>query len=305
MPLHISARLQSQVMSIVVTRLIRPPSVSLTSRDVPEAETVFVPTRHGNVRCLITRPAAQAPLAAAGALAPVTVNFHGGGFVIGNPLQDDHLARGIAGEVGSVVVNVDYTTSPRARFPQALEECFDVVAWVARTGRENTWDDDRIALSGGSAGANLALGVLTLAGRVNGPVIRAAELIVPAVDLTIPPELHTSPIKKPFVDAGMRTMVDVSYFAKGTDKTDPLVSPAYLEEEFAGFPPLLIVTAENDTFRPFIDRFAIRAKQIGVSVRELLMEGVDHDFYFARTTPKPVLETLMTNIRQHLLDHLA
>ena len=109
--------------------------MSLTSRAVPAAEIVPVPTRHGTVRCYITRPAPDAPLAAGQPAPPVVINFHGGGFVIGNPLQDDHLVRGMAGEVGSVVVNVDYSLAPRVRFPRALEEGFDVLNWVARSGK--------------------------------------------------------------------------------------------------------------------------------------------------------------------------
>jgi acetyl esterase len=292
-------------MSTVVTRIIKAPSVSLTSRAVPPYEVIHIPTRHGAVRCLITRPAPDAPLAIRTSRPPVTINIHGGGFVIGNPLQDDHLVRGIAGEVGSVVVNVDYSTSPRVRFPRALEECFDVLLWVSRSGEDMGWDESRIALTGGSAGANLALGLLTLVGRHGGPAVRTAALIVPAVDLAIPPELHISPLAKPFINAGMRRMVDEAYFEKNANKLDPLASPGLLGEELAAFPPLLIVTAEFDTFRPSIDHFVERARSHGVTVDSQLIEKVDHDFYFVRTTSQPVLTTLMALMRDSLLKYLA
>lgn len=145
-------RVRTWAMSTLVTRIIRAPKVELTSRAVPDNEIVHIPTRHGSVRCYITRPPADAPLAANSATPPVVINTHGGGFVIGNPLQDNHLARGIAGEVGTVVVNVDYSTAPKARFPQALGECFDVLRWVARSGDTMGWDGTRIAVTGSSAG---------------------------------------------------------------------------------------------------------------------------------------------------------
>ena len=299
-----NTRVRSWMMSTVVTRLVRPPAVTLTTRAVPAAETVHVPTRHGAVRCLITRPAHDAPLAAGGEPAPVTVNMHGGGFLVGNPRQDDHLVRGIAGEVGSVVVNVDYSTSPRARFPQALEECFDVLQWVARSADTMGWDAGRIAVTGGSAGANLALGLLTLAGRGGGPAVRAAALLVPAVDLSISPQAVASPIAKPFVNAGLLEMVDASYFTEGDDRSDPLASPIFLGDELAAFPPLLVLTAEYDTFLPYIDRFVDRAHALGVSVDRHRFDSVDHDFYFARSTPTPTLTRLMALISGHLLTHL-
>jgi acetyl esterase len=121
------AHLQARLLSTVVTRVITAPSIALTTRHVAEPETVHVPTRHGDVRCHVTRPAADAPLARGPGAPPVHVNFHGGAFLIGAARQDDHVVRGIAGEVGATVVNVDYSTAPRARYPQAHEECYDVL----------------------------------------------------------------------------------------------------------------------------------------------------------------------------------
>ena len=300
----ISTRVRARMMSALGTRLIKPLAVTLTTRAVPAAETTKVPTRHGDVRCLITRPAPDAPLATSGAAPPVTLNMHGGGFIVGNPLQDKHLARGIAGEVGSVVVDVDYSTSPRARFPRALEECFDVLQWIERSAGVMGWDAGRIAVSGASAGGNLALGLLTLAGRNGGPAIRTGSLIVPAVDMTIPPEDLTSPIDKPFVNAGLLKMVDASYFPEGGDRSDPLASPAFLGEELSAFPPLLVVTAEYDTFLPYIDRFVEQARSRGVRVDQHRFDGTDHDFYLSGKTPVRTLTSLMTLIRDHLLLHL-
>ncbi len=304
MKANISTRLRSWMMSTVVTRVVKPPAVTLTTRAVPAAETINVPTRHGPVRCLVTRPAPGAPLAADGVAPPVTVHMHGGGFIVGNPRQDEHLVRGIAGEVGSVVINVDYSTSPRARFPQALEECFDVLRWIERSAGAMGWDAGRIAVSGGSAGANLAIGLLTLAARSGSPAIRAAVLIVPAVDLTISRGELRSPIAKPFVNAGLLKMVDASYLSEDDDRSDPLASPIFLGDELGAFPPLLVLAAEYDTFLPYIDRFVDRARSLGVSVDQHRFDGGDHDFYFAGSTPAPTMTRLMSLMRDHLLTHL-
>ncbi|PZF61547.1 alpha/beta hydrolase [Curtobacterium sp. MCBD17_013] len=298
-------RVRTWAMSTLVTRIIRAPKVELTSRAIPDNEIVHIPTRHGSVRCYITRPPADAPLAANGATPPVVINTHGGGFVIGNPLQDNHLARGIAGEVGTVVVNVDYSTAPKARFPQALEECFDVLRWVARSGDTMGWDGTRIAVTGSSAGGNLALGTLTQTTREHGPAVRAAALIVPAVDLSIPPAEATLLIEKPFVNAGMLEMVDTAYPLEDTDRKDPLVSPSFLSDaELRALPPTLVVTAEHDTLRPSIEEFTARAVAVGAPVETRRFDDVDHDFYYASSTPKATLDTLMAAFTAHLLEHL-
>ena len=45
-----------------------------------------------------------------------------------------------------------------------------------------SWDADRIAVTGGSAGANLALGLLTLAGRRSGPAVSVDRHCFDSVD---------------------------------------------------------------------------------------------------------------------------
>lgn len=61
------------------------------------------------------------------------VNFHGGGFVVGRPEQDDHICRYIAATAGCVVINVDYAVAPQRQFPVPVTQAYDVTAWGPRT----------------------------------------------------------------------------------------------------------------------------------------------------------------------------
>ena len=199
--------LLARVLSTVATRLVKPPSIALTQRDVAGPETVMVPTRHGDVRCLVTRAAADAPLAAGGAVPPVHIHLHGGAFLVGGPRQDDHLVRRTAGEVGATVVNVDYSTGPDVRYPRAHEECYDVLRWVQRSGDTMGWDGARVSVGGISAGGNLALGTLELAGRGGDPRPRAGVLIVPASTRRSRPSSTRPPSRPPPEDLAARSWV--------------------------------------------------------------------------------------------------
>jgi acetyl esterase len=279
---HLGDHLRALLLSTVVTRIVKAPSVSLTTRKLDPPELVMVPTRHGDVRCAVTRPALEAPLARQGRLPPVHLNFHGGAFILGAARQDDHLARGIAGEVGAFVVNVDYSAGMRTRYPQAHEECFDVLQWVARSGAERGWDSSRISVSGTSAGGNLALGVLELARRADGPRVSAAALIVPAVDQTQPPEAAVAPpgsTFKPFVNAAMVRLVHNFYFADAARRSEPLASPGLAgPEQLASLPPLLVFSAERDSLRPLIERYVELVRSAAVDVTYRCMPGVDHGY---------------------------
>jgi arylformamidase len=61
----------------------------------------------------------------------------------------------------SIFVSVNYRLAPAARFPAAMDDCFDALAWVYRNIARFNGDPDRIFAGGHSAGAHLAA-LLTL-----------------------------------------------------------------------------------------------------------------------------------------------
>ena len=62
---------------------------------------------------------------------PVIVYIHGAGWVFGNDHTHDRLIRELAVGSGAAVVFPNYSLSPEARYPVAIEEIFAVVKWVA------------------------------------------------------------------------------------------------------------------------------------------------------------------------------
>ena len=84
--------LYARFLSTVATRLVKPTAVRLTTRSVPEPETHSVPTRHGDVRCFVTRAAVDAPLAGTSA-PPVHLHFHGWAVLGGAPCHYEQLVR--------------------------------------------------------------------------------------------------------------------------------------------------------------------------------------------------------------------
>lgn len=290
-------------LSKVVTKIIKSPKVSLTEREVADPEIVWVPTRHGKVRCLITRPATDAPLNQDGK-PPVYINLHGGAYLIGAPEQDTHFTRGVAGQVGAVVVNVDYTTAPKAQYPQAQEECFDVLTWVAQSGEAQGWDGSRISIGGGSAGAHLSLGVLELARQAQGPAVRSAVLVVPIVDMTASPESYVSDYAKAMVSPTLVSTMLAAYFPHEVTRSDYMASPLLgNSEQLGSLPPSLVVSAEYDTLRPGIEKFVERLKGEGVQVTYKEFAAQDHDFPL-KATASAEQQELGVLIEKHLLNSL-
>lgn len=105
-------------------------------------------------------------------LYPMVVWIHGGGWRNGSRLNwklVDWLPT-----AGYAVVSIDYRLTDTAIFPAQIVDCKEALKWIATHGRAHGLDPDRIAVSGLSAGAQLAslLGVSNFAGlpRIRGVV---------------------------------------------------------------------------------------------------------------------------------------
>ena len=88
---------------------------------------------------------------------PYFVFIHGGGWVLGDYSTHRRLVRDLVVESEVAAVFVDYTPSPEAKYPQAVDEIYDAVKWVAENDAELDLDRRRMALVGNSAGGNMAL----------------------------------------------------------------------------------------------------------------------------------------------------
>ena len=62
---------------------------------------------------------------------PLYVMYHGGGWCIGDLESEDLLCRLLCGQLGLVVVNVDYRLAPEHTFPTAHNDCWDATKWVS------------------------------------------------------------------------------------------------------------------------------------------------------------------------------
>lgn len=90
---------------------------------------------------------------------PVVVNFHGGGFTIGNATDDARWAAAVVEHAGAVVASVNYRKAPEHPFPAAVDDGVEALGYLAAHAGELALDVSRVALSGFSAGGNLAVTV--------------------------------------------------------------------------------------------------------------------------------------------------
>lgn len=187
---------------------------------------------------------------------PVLFVIHGGGFCIGSPEDDDVLNERFASMHNVLVVELNYRKAPAYPFPTAT---YDVEALMGAVFGDESLpiDRSRVAVSGFSAGGNLAMSVCQLP-SVRDRIKPAAVVgIYPVLDQTIhsseklkmryyKPELKSGVRANPSdYLAGWSPTFRWSYIPVGHDLRDPLLSPLFASR--ADLPPhIFLVGAELD-----------------------------------------------------------
>ncbi len=236
-------------------RLILLPGASLivgrTHRDVDIEDTTL-----GGVPVRIYRPSGVTdPL-------PLVMNFHGGGFITGDPQQSQWWCSSIAHDARAVVVSVDYRLAPEHPYPAAPDDCYATTAWCAEHASELGVDAARIAVMGDSAGGNLAAVVSLMARDRGGPRIALQVLLYPAVDMV---NAYPSEDENEFAPILGKADLTVSDLYCPGREAEPYVSPLFADHD--GLPPALIQTAQHDPLRDQGRVYADALRKAGVDVR--------------------------------------
>jgi acetyl esterase len=210
---------------------------------------------------------------------PVVIYFHGGGWVLNDQDTYDRLIREIANGAGAAVVFVNYTRSPEAHYPVAIEEAYAATRWVAANGAALRLDGSRLAVAGDSSGGNMATVVALLAKERGGPDIDCQVLFYPTVDADFDTDSYQQFAEGPFLTREAMQWFWDHYAPEVAVRSKPTASPLRASlEQLRGLPPALILTAEFDVLRDEGEAYARRLSEAGVAVTAVRYLGTIHAF---------------------------
>ncbi len=242
----------------------------LAKPEVARVVDLVVPTRDGDeVPARLFLPSEEADL-------PVTVYFHGGGWLLGSIESHEAATRLLARASGAAVLSVGYRRGPEARFPTAPQDAYDALVWAATPGNLPGVDASRVAVAGDSAGGNLAASA-AIALRDSGEVALVHELLVYPVttcDLEVGFDADYEGVM--LYRDEMQWHQD-NYLASPADATDPRV--AVLDADLAGLPETTVILAQCDPIRPQGALFAQALEAAGVAVEVHETPGMIHGFF--------------------------
>ena len=210
---------------------------------------------------------------------PVFMFFHGGGWVLGDYPTHERLIRDIVAESGAAAVYVDYTPSPEAQYPVAINEAYAATKWVASHGKEINVDGSRLAVVGNSVGGNMAAVVAHMAKDQGGPSLRLQVLMWPVTDASFETESYQQYAEGRFLTRNMMKWFWDNYTTDPNERGEIYASPLRaMTEELRGLPPALVLTAGNDVLRDEGEGYARKLDVAGVDVTAVRYEGMIHDW---------------------------
>ncbi|WNW13940.1 alpha/beta hydrolase [Pseudomonas sp. DTU_2021_1001937_2_SI_NGA_ILE_001] len=210
---------------------------------------------------------------------PVFMFFHGGGWVLGDFPTHQRLIRDLVVGSGAVAVYVDYTPSPEAHYPTAINQAYAATRWVAEHGKEIGVDGKRLAVAGNSVGGNMAAVVALMAKEQKTPALRFQLLLWPVTDANFDDGSYNQFAEGHFLTKGMMKWFWDNYTTDASERAQIHASPLRASaEQLRGLPPALVQTAEFDVLRDEGEGYARKLDAAGVPVTAVRYNGMIHDY---------------------------
>src|SRR6266481_2539342 len=215
------------------------------------------------------------------------VHLHGGFFNFGSARAYRHLVGHIAARAGARAFIPDYRLAPEHPFPAATDDVLACYRGLADR------DVHRIALTGDSAGGNLAL---VLASRVTGEAASVNAALVgvavlsPVTDLTLSGATYKTRADADPLFTRPQVAELVHSYLGSADARHSLASP--LHGRLAGMPPVRVHVGDDEVLLDDSLRYAARAVTASVDARLDVWMGMPHGFPGSIGTLKAAAQAL-------------
>jgi len=205
---------------------------------------------------------------------PTLIWIHGGGWILGNKETSTFSLLPYL-EMGWNVVNVEYRLAKVSLAPAAVEDCLCALRWVIRNAMRYGFDTSKLVVSGGSAGAHLALttAMVPASAGLDRQCPGTEELKVAAVvdwyGITDVNDLLDGPNMKAYAVEWMGSMSNRDEIAK---RVSPLT---YVRR---GLPPIISIQGDADPTVPYQHSVRLQEalKKVSVDGELITIPGGKH-----------------------------
>ena len=246
-------------------------SLSPPAPDVYNVIDIKIPVEGGNIKARYYRGINNPH----NNILPITIFFHGGGWVIGDLETHDVVCRQLSNEGNFDVIAIDYRMGPEYRFPTAINDSIAAITWVKNNTSNLPIDINKIAVCGDSAGGNIAT-VCCINSKINlGTPISFQALIYPSTHMgahyTSKEEYDGYILSKPLM-----SWFEDKYIDK--DQLNDWRAAPILFNDLTKLPPSLILVAGCDPLKDEGIAYGEKLKKAGNNVETKVFDGQIHGF---------------------------
>ena len=197
--------------------------------------------------------------------------IHGGGYILGS--ATDQTGMLMINEIGIKTYSLEYDLAPEAKFPIALNQCFE--AYKELIQKHNP--KNIIAFSV-SAGCGHMMGLFLKVREANLPMVNSIGLLSPSIDMSLDGDSYVSNENRDLL--AIKNSADKFYinpYIGNENPKNPLLSPIYGSYDEV-FPPIILTTSTRDAFLSNAVRMYWKLKGSNVKTELLVSEGMWHAF---------------------------
>lgn len=238
-----------------------------------DSEWITVPADVGDVRVRIVRPRGAAPPL------PVVLYMHGGGWILGNADTHDRLVRELADGAQAAVVFVEYTRSPEAHYPVAIEQGYATAQWIVQEGAAHGLDPERMAVAGDSVGGNMTAALALMAKERGDVRFVHQSMYYPVTDAEMNTKSYADLATGYFLTSKAMEWFWNAYIPDRAQRSEITASPLKADiDQLAGLPPAFLLVDEADVLRDEGEAYAAKLRAAGVDITTVRYDGITHDF---------------------------
>lgn len=201
--------------------------------------------------------------------------IHGGGWVFGSFHTHEKLVRELSARTDSLVVFPEYSRSPEAKYPTAIEQCYFILSHL----KEIISNYPPLIVAGDSVGGNMAIAMVLMSLMQHGPDIRKLLLYYPVTNACFDTSSYCQFATDYYLyREGMKWFWQ-QYTDSGKDRNQITASPLRAGMDcLKCFPRTMIINGQADVLRSEGEAFGEKLRCAGVDVTAVQIQGTIHDF---------------------------
>ncbi|MBQ8802527.1 MAG: alpha/beta hydrolase [Tyzzerella sp.] len=207
--------------------------------------------------------------------------IHGAGWVFGSFHTHEKLVRELAARTGCILVFPEYSRSPEARYPVAIEQCYAVLCKLPKLLEEYGYrmNPDTLTVAGDSVGGNMTIAMTLMAKYRKGPYIQKQLMYYPVTNACFCTGSYCQFAENYYLyRAGMMWFWN-QYTVSEHERNEITASPLRADlNQLRNLPEAMILNGEADVLRDEGEAFARKLRDAGVPVTAMRFQGIIHDF---------------------------